>query len=74
LVGVNKRVQDDCYEDQINQEHRQYIEVIYECDKLIQNALDIDFNDQFVELDKDDKKKKDLCYSFSFQSGASVRG
>ena len=69
MVAINKKVQDDSYEDRINQEHRQYIEVIYECDNLVQNPPDVDFYDQFMEWGEDDKKKKDLCYSSTFQSG-----
>ena len=69
LVAINKNVQNDSYEDRINQEYRQYIEVIYTCDNFVQNPLDVDFYDQFMKLDEDDKKKKDLCYSSTFQSG-----
>ena len=50
LVAINKRVQDNSYEDQMNQKHRQYIEVICECD-----------NDQFTLPIR--KKKRVLLYS-----------
>ena len=43
--------------------------MICEYDNLIQNPLDVDLNYQFMELDEDDKKNKDICYSSTFQSG-----
>ena len=70
MVAVNKKVQDDSYEGQINHEHQPYKKVLCTCDNLIQNSLDVDFkNNQFMELDENDEKKKDLCHSPTFESG-----